>query len=168
MNQELLRQQIIAFSNVFYMEKLRDPTKEEIQEKFPRLDDTKYKNYLKAVSSVAVKSLDEKINNDENEDDFKSTIENVDSKRPDFDLEQRSTRDAILFALDTNLKKPSDPWKPDPKEIIRLYYYENKTLEEIAERFDISRERVRQIRDRALRTLRYDDTLKELFDTMNE
>lgn len=112
------------------------------------------------------KSLDEKINNDGSEDDFKSTIENVDAKRPDFDLEQRSTTEAILSALNTDLKKPKG--KPDPKEIIRLYFYEGKTLEEIAERFDISRERVRQIRDRSLKALRHNKTLQDLHDTLND
>lgn len=167
MNQEFIRKTITSFENVFFMTYLRKPTKEEIQEKFPRLDDKKYNNYLASIAAIKTSSLDEKINDDE-DDDLKSLIENEDFKSPAFDLEQRSTTEAILSALDSTLKKPKDPWKPDPKEIIRLCFYENKTLEEIAERFGISRERVRQIRDRALKTLRNNKTLQDLHDTLNE
>ena len=48
------------------------------------------------------------------------------------------------------------------KEIVCMYFglfeYERKTLEEIGEVFDITRERVRQIKDTAIRTLRMHET----------
>ncbi|MBO4517067.1 sigma-70 family RNA polymerase sigma factor [bacterium] len=122
---------------------------------------------MDAVFAKRVTSLDKKINDDD-DDNLQSVIPDINSESPDYDIEQRSTTEAILSALDTSLKKPSDPWKPDPKEIIRLYFYEGKTLEEIAERFDISRERVRQIRDRALKSLKHNKTLQDLHDTLNE
>lgn len=167
MNQNGRINRIQKYINKIEQTEYRTPTDEEIKEEF-ELSDTEFKHYLDAVSAVKLKSLDEKINNDENEDDFKSIVENVGSKRPDFDLEQQSTKEAILSALDTDLKKPNGLWKPDPKEIIRLHFYENKTLEEIAERFDISRERVRQIRDKALKRLRSNKTLQDLYNSLNE
>ena len=167
MNQNGRINRIQKYINKIEQTEYRTPTDEEIKEEF-ELSDTEFKHYLDAVSAVKLKSLDEKINNDENEDDFKSIVENVGSKRPDFDLEQQSTKEAILSALDTDLKKPNGLWKPDPKEIIRLHFYENKTLEEIAERFGISRERVRQIRDKALKHLRNNKTLQDLYNSLNE
>lgn len=167
MNQNGRINRIQKYINKIEQTEYRTPTYEEIKEEF-ELSDTEFKHYLDAVSAVKLKSLDEKINNDENEDDFKSIVENVGSKRPDFDLEQQSTKEAILSALDTDLKKPNGLWKPDPKEIIRLCFYENKTLEEIAERFDISRERVRQIRDKALKRLRSNKILQDLYNSLNE
>ena len=38
--------------------------------------------------------------------------------------------------------------------VIKCRYYENKTLEEVAKKFDVTRERIRQIEAKALRKLR--------------
>lgn len=153
-------------SKIEQVEGGRTLSDEEIKEKL-NLSDTEFWNFLDAVFAKRVTSLDKKINDDD-DDNLQSVIPDINSESPDYDIEQRSTTEAILSALDTSLKKPSDPWKPDPKEIIRLYFYEGKTLEEIAERFDISRERVRQIRDRALKSLKHNKTLQDLHDTLNE
>jgi len=145
----------------------RTPTNEEIKKEL-FLNDSEFKHYLDAVSAVNLKSLDKKIYDDEDSDDLKSLIKDTSTKSPDFEIEQDSTKQAILSILDKKLKSPSKPWKPDPKKIIYLYYYENKSLQEIADYFDITREHVKQIINRSLKILKHDGTLRALFDTLNE
>jgi RNA polymerase primary sigma factor len=51
-------------------------------------------------------------------------------------------------------------------EVLRLYYGINRdtalTLEEIGERFNLTRERVRQIKEKAIRRLRFTSRSKNL------
>ncbi len=74
------------------------------------------------------------------------------------DLEQESQRDAIGRALEI--------LPPRERAILRMYYgldgEESLTLTSIAERFGITRERVRQLRDRALDRLRNAEEAKTL------
>ena len=167
LNQELIRQKITTFSNIFFMENLRDPTKEEIQKEFPRLDDKKYSNYLDAVSSISIKSLDEQISPDD-DDNFGSTIINYDSISPDADLEMDDERALILKTLKAKLK-------PNEFQIITSYFGiwkdRAKSFQEIAEEMDLSRERVRQIKDRVCeklaKTLHWSE-LEKLYQALNE
>ena len=74
------------------------------------------------------------------------------------DLEQESQRSAIGRALEI--------LPPRERAILRMYYgldgEESLTLTGIAERFGITRERVRQLRDRALERLRTADEARTL------
>ncbi len=74
------------------------------------------------------------------------------------DLEQESRRGAVHRALDV--------LPPRERAILRMYYGldgdESLTLTSIAERFGITRERVRQLRDRALERLREAEAAKVL------
>jgi RNA polymerase primary sigma factor len=77
---------------------------------------------------------------------------------PDFILMIESLKMEIERALSTLTEREA--------EVIRLYYGLNKehslTLEEIGERFNLTRERVRQIKEKAIRRLRHASRSKNL------
>jgi RNA polymerase primary sigma factor len=78
-------------------------------------------------------------------------IENRHQPPPDSDLIGESLKVEIETTLSTLTKREA--------EIVRLYFglgYEHPlTLEEIGERFNLTRERIRQIKEKALRRLRH-------------
>jgi len=69
---------------------------------------------------------------------------------PDLELMSQSLRDEVAFGLSV--------LSPREIEVVASYYglqgYEALTLEEIGERYGLTRERVRQIKERAIRRLR--------------
>ncbi|HEA23431.1 MAG TPA: RNA polymerase sigma factor RpoD/SigA [Pricia antarctica] len=79
-----------------------------------------------------------------------NVIQSKESTRPDANMMKESLQTDINQALETLPARES--------EIIRLYYgigeRSPKSLNEIGEIFDITRERVRQIREKAIRVLR--------------
>ena len=80
------------------------------------------------------------------------------SPKPDKDLMNQSLNTEINRALDT--------LSPREADIVRLYYgigeEPSMTLEEICSAFDLTRERVRQIREKAIRKLRHASKNKNL------
>lgn len=52
-------------------------------------------------------------------------------------------------------------------EVLRLIFYEDFTLQECADRLNVSRERVRQIEQKALRKMRHPDKLPMLVDLLD-
>ncbi|MEP1152025.1 MAG: RNA polymerase sigma factor RpoD/SigA [Balneolaceae bacterium] len=78
-------------------------------------------------------------------------LENEEIPTPDFELMGESLKVEIERALSKLTKREA--------EVIRLYFgigrEHSLTLEEIGERFDLTRERVRQIKEKALRKLRH-------------
>jgi len=78
-------------------------------------------------------------------------LENEETPDPDNDLMGESLKVEIERALSKLSKREA--------EVIRLYFgigrEHSLTLEEIGERFDLTRERVRQIKEKALRKLRH-------------
>ena len=75
-----------------------------------------------------------------------------DSPRPDFKLLDESLKEEIKRTLDT--------LTPREANVIALYFglgseHTSLTLEEIGEKFDLTRERVRQIKEKALRRLKH-------------
>ncbi len=78
-------------------------------------------------------------------------IENEETPNPDTELMSESLKVEIERALSKLSKREA--------EVIRLYFgigrEHSLTLEEIGERFDLTRERVRQIKEKALRKLRH-------------
>jgi len=78
-------------------------------------------------------------------------LENEEIPNPDFELMGESLKVDIERALSKLTKREA--------EVIRLYFgigrEHSLTLEEIGERFDLTRERVRQIKEKALRKLRH-------------
>jgi RNA polymerase primary sigma factor len=75
---------------------------------------------------------------------------NSDSPKADFDLMKESLQTEIERTLDTLSERE--------KEIIKLYFgigmNHGLTIDEIGEKFDLTRERVRQIKEKALKRLR--------------
>jgi RNA polymerase primary sigma factor len=88
-------------------------------------------------------------------DESSSTMYDVlrigDSPAPDDQLMTESLRKEIERSLRTLTHREAD--------VIRLYFGLNgehpMTLEEIGERFDLTRERVRQIKEKAIRRLKH-------------
>ena len=72
-------------------------------------------------------------------------------KAPDIEVVDESVRDQVEMVLDTLDDRES--------EVLRLYFghgdEESMPLEEIGARFSLTRERVRQIKEKALRRLRH-------------
>ncbi|MHB8580392.1 MAG: sigma-70 family RNA polymerase sigma factor [Ignavibacteriaceae bacterium] len=92
------------------------------------------------------------------ENSLLDVIENDELPTPDYTLMIESLKSEINRALSTLSERES--------EIIRLYFGLNKehslTLEEIGERFNLTRERVRQIKEKAIRRLRHISRCKNL------
>lgn len=85
-------------------------------------------------------------------------IENEGQPSPDFSLMSESLKNEIERALSTLTEREA--------EVIKLYYGLNKehslTLEEIGELFSLTRERVRQIKEKAIKRLRHASRSKNL------
>ncbi|HEY6907143.1 MAG TPA: sigma-70 family RNA polymerase sigma factor, partial [Ignavibacteriaceae bacterium] len=85
-------------------------------------------------------------------------IEDDQQPSPDFILMNESLKSEIKRALSTLSDREA--------EVIQLYFGLNKehsmTLEEIGERFNLTRERVRQIKEKAIRRLRHASRSKNL------
>ena len=85
-------------------------------------------------------------------------IENDQQPNPDYVLMNESLKTEIERALSSLSERES--------EVIKLYFGLNKehslTLEEIGERFNLTRERVRQIKEKAIRRLRHASRSKNL------
>jgi RNA polymerase primary sigma factor len=93
-------------------------------------------------------SLDAPINNDENS--YIETFSNEDSPSPDKELIKESLHKEIETAIKILSMRE--------QEVLRLYFGidcdQPHTLEEIGDKFNLTRERVRQIKEKALRRLR--------------
>jgi len=102
-------------------------------------------------------SMDSPFSNTEN-NSLLDTIENNNHPSPDSDLIDESLKIEIETTLDTLTRREA--------EIVRLYfglgYEQPMTLEEIGERFNLTRERIRQIKEKALRRLRHTSRSKSL------
>jgi len=85
-------------------------------------------------------------------------IEGGESQRPDVTLMSDSLRREVQRALSTLTPREAD--------VVTLYFGLNGenalTLEEIGEKFDLTRERVRQIKEKAIRRLRHTSRSKAL------
>ena len=85
-------------------------------------------------------------------------LENEDEESPDMALMNDSLRKEVQRALSTLTKREAD--------VITLYFGLNGeaalTLEEIGEKFNLTRERVRQIKEKAIRRLRHTSRSKAL------
>ncbi|NOZ57918.1 MAG: sigma-70 family RNA polymerase sigma factor, partial [Calditrichaeota bacterium] len=125
----------------------REPSMQELAEK---MEMTAYEVADVLKTSARHLSLDEPFN----EEDGNSLLDVIESDRydpPDAGLMRESLRQEIEKVLST--------LKPREAEIIKLYFGLDGdrplTLEEIGEYFQLTRERVRQIKDKALRRLRH-------------
>ncbi len=101
-------------------------------------------------------SLDATLGDDQNR--LLDTLENTDTPPPDQDLMKESLKIEIKEALATLDDREA--------EVLRLYFgldgEHPMTLEEIGERFRLTRERVRQIKEKALQRLRHTSRSRKL------
>jgi len=132
----------------------REPSMEEIAEKM-ELTSFEVADVMK--TSARHLSLDEPFK----EEEGNSLLDVLESDRyapPDDNLMQES--------LQVEIDKVLSTLKPREAEIIRLYFGLDGdrplTLEEIGEHFKLTRERVRQIKEKALRRLRHRSRLEPL------
>lgn len=119
----------------------RDPTAMELAEK---LETTEEDIYITMKASQKTISADAPIHFDDNTS-LMDTLQDVNSVSPDSMLMEAALKSEIQSVLSTLTAREMD--------IIVLYYGLNNqqalTLEEIGEKFSITRERVRQIKERA-------------------
>ena len=121
-----------------------------------------------AVSEVDIKesmshagrhiSMDAPMSNDENSGSMYDVLEEEDSPSPEGGLISESLRREIERALSTLTGREAD--------VVRFYFGLNgqhaMTLEEIGEKFELTRERVRQIKEKAIRRLKHTSRSKLL------
>lgn len=132
----------------------REPSMEEVAEK---MELTAYDVADVLKTSSRHLSLDEPFK----EEEGNSLLDVIESDRyapPDDDLMKESLQEEVTKVLST--------LKPREAEIIKLYFGlggdRPLTLEEIGEHFKLTRERVRQIKEKALRRLRHRSRLEPL------
>lgn len=131
----------------FVQEFERDPTNEELAE---ILDMTpkEVSNMLRGQTRHV--SVDAPINNEDGDSTMLDLISGDDNLSPDVELMEESLREEVQQGLSI--------LSPREVEVLSAYYGLNGvkplTLEEIGELYNLTRERVRQIKERAIRRLR--------------
>lgn len=142
-----------AYSNL-EQEFEREPSSEELAEELEmKVDDV---SEAMTLSAKAV-SMDAPFNQTE-ENRLLDVLENEELPAPDNILMSESLKEEVERALSKLAEREA--------EVIRLYFGfgtdEPLTLEEIGEKFNLTRERVRQIKEKAIRRLRNTTRSKEL------
>jgi RNA polymerase primary sigma factor len=125
----------------------REPSSDEIAD---MLDMSSFEVTNTMQMSGRHVSMDEPMHDSEN-NTLMDVIENEQQEPPDQDLLTESLKIEIQRALETLSAREA--------EVVKLYFGLDTdhplTLEEIGERFDLTRERVRQIKEKAIRRLRH-------------
>ena len=102
-------------------------------------------------------SMDAPLKEGENSNLY-DVLRSGESPRPDKKL--------LLQSLNTEINRALDTLSPREADVIKLYYgigdQQSMTLAEIGLTFDLTRERVRQIREKAIRKLRHNSRNKML------
>jgi RNA polymerase primary sigma factor len=140
-------QKISKASNEFEQKNERTPTADELSD-LTEMDVNKVEMSLK-MSKKQV-SIDAPMSNDDDNNSLVSVLENSDTPDPSDNLLQES--------LSQDLERTLSYLKGMEAEVIRLFYglggASEMTLEEIGNTFGLTRERIRQIKERGLRRLR--------------
>ena len=140
----------------------REPTVEEVAH-VTELDAEMVKSLMALM--FAERSLDEPVGTRGRQDDRRTLANSVPDAAQDEEtvtssIEDESRRAALLRAL--------EPLPPRDRKVLLLYYGletgEPQTLDQIAKVFGVTRERVRQLRDRALAALRDSQAARALRD----
>ncbi len=133
----------------------REPTADEVAEAMDITTEDVKTSIKHAGRHV---SMDAPLSNDEDSSNMYEVFKSEDNTNPDTELLTDSLRKEIERALATLTIRESD--------VIRLYFglgqKQPLTLEEIGERFDLTRERVRQIKEKAIRRLKHSNRCKLL------
>ena len=132
----------------------RSPTNEEIAGILD-MDSDDISHTIKKSSRVS--SLDSPTTSNGNSR-LIDIIEDQDELNPDYTLMNESLKNEVKYVLDVLTSRES--------KILTLYYGLNgekaRTLEEVGLEFKLTRERIRQIKERALNKLRYNSRSKAL------
>lgn len=140
-------QKINKASSDFEQTMEREPTDEELAEILD-MDLEKVQNSRKMSKKQA--SLDAPMANDEDNNSLISVIEGEGTPAPNDTL--------IHESLSTDIERTLSYLKGMEAEVIRLFYglsgRKEMTLEEIGSHFGLTRERIRQIKERGLRRMR--------------
>lgn len=140
-------QKISKAANEFEQKNERTPTADELSD-LTEMDVAKVEMSLK-MSKKQV-SIDAPMSNDDDNNSLVSVLENSDTPDPSDSLLQES--------LSQDLERTLSYLKGMEAEVIRLFYglggTSEMTLEEIGNTFGLTRERIRQIKERGLRRLR--------------
>ncbi len=134
-------------SSQFEQEFEREPTSEEIAEVL-HLKDNDVKDII--LSNIKHISMDAPLNSDSDEGSMADILPSTNEDTPDKSLLNESLKEEIASALKI--------LAPREAEVLAAYFGINgfavMNIDEIAQKFDLSRERVRQIKERAIRRLR--------------
>ncbi|MEX2597422.1 MAG: sigma-70 family RNA polymerase sigma factor [Salibacteraceae bacterium] len=133
----------------------REPTVDEIAKELELSDGDVSQNMKNNRRHV---SMDAPLGNDDDERNMYDMLEGEHEHNPESSLLNESLRREIERSLATLSERESD--------VIRLYFgltgKHPMTLEEIGEEFELTRERVRQIKEKAIRRLRHTSRSKLL------
>lgn len=133
----------------------RPPTVEEIAEE---LDVTIKEVKQSLANSGKHVSMDAPLGDEEDSSSMYEVMSSDETPRPDKELMMESLRKEIERSLSTLTMREAD--------VLRLYFglgrNHQHTLEEIGEKFDLTRERVRQIKEKAIRRLKHTSRSKLL------
>jgi RNA polymerase primary sigma factor len=131
----------------FVQENEREPSDEELAE-ILELSTKEVTNMLKG--SIRHVSVDAPIGGEDSDSTMLDLIADADGQRPDDALMDQSLKDEVQAGLSI--------LAPREVEVLSAYYglngHKSLTLEEIGELYCLTRERVRQIKERAIRRLR--------------
>lgn len=140
-------QKINRASSEFEQQMEREPTDEELSD-ILEMDIEKVQNSRKMSKKQT--SLDAPMANDDDNNSLISVIESQSNPAPNDTL--------IHESLSTDIERTLSYLKGMEAEVIRLFYglsgRKEMTLEEIGNHFGLTRERIRQIKERGLRRLR--------------
>ena len=132
----------------------REPTAAEISAELD-MDDEEV-NYLRSISQEYV-SLDSSLG-DSDEMSVLSTMEDYGTESPDKKVLDESLRDALNSVLDTLTESERD--------ILKMRFGLNgkkpMSLQQIGDKFNLSKERIRQIEKKAIRRLRHPSRIQQL------
>ncbi len=133
----------------------REPTSEEIAEVL-HLKDADVKDII--MSNIKHVSMDAPLGNETEDGSMADVLEDVDEDAPDKSLLDESLKNEIAMAMKILTEREA--------QVIAAYFGINglpsMNIDEIANKFGLSRERVRQIKERGLRRLRKATTSTEL------
>ncbi|MCX8080252.1 MAG: RNA polymerase sigma factor RpoD/SigA [Bacteroidia bacterium] len=146
---------IYQHSAAFEQMNEREPTLEEICEAMDLLP-SEAKELIR--NSPKPVSMDAPLTDGEDAGNMYDLLENMEAMKPDSEVMNESLRKDIDFILANLDKREAD--------VVRLYFGLNGgralTLDEISEKFHLTRERVRQIKDRAVKRIRTNPKVKRL------
>ena len=133
----------------------REPTQDEVAE----LLDVTPKDIKESLKHAGRHvSMDAPLTSDEDSSNMYEVLISEDGETPDNQLMSDSLRKEVERALSTLTLREAD--------VIRLYFgiggKQPMTLEEIGEQFDLTRERVRQIKEKGIRRLKHSSRCKLL------